>query len=147
MTASPYAPPASDVYIEPEFKRSVFWKIYFYVSVVLAIIGYVMIFLSPGAGIIEAISLVVSLASTLGIFGYVFCKKIFSPAVWLPVLLLSFGFSVAYYFLTHIDFSAGMDPITNLISQAFGWGFAAPGYIALYLYSKPTNPIWSNAPD
>jgi hypothetical protein len=145
MTESPYAPPASDVYMEPEFKRSVLWKIYFYISVVLSIFGYAVIFFTPGAGVIEVVSLVVSLASTLGIFGFIFCKKIFSPSVWLAVLLLSFGYSVAYYFLTHIDLSAGLDPMGNLISQAIGWGFAIPGYIALYLYSKPTNPIWCDS--
>jgi hypothetical protein len=147
MTTSPYAPPASDVYVEPDFKRSILWKIYFFTSVVLSVIGYVMLFVTPGAGFAEAFSLLVSLASTLGLFGYVFCKQIFSPPVWLPVLLLSIFYNAAYYFLTDIDLSAGMSQMVNLISQAFGWGFALPEFIALYLYSRPTNRIWNNSSD
>ena len=147
MTTSPYTPPDSDVYVEPEFKRALPWKIYFFLYLAMSLLGYGMIFLAPGAGFAEVISLVIGLFSFAGLFGYVFCKQILSPRPWLVVLVLSLTYSVAYYFITDIDLAAGMTQTANLISQAFGWAFSLPGFIALYLYSRPSDPIWQTASD
>lgn len=147
MNENPYNTPSSDVEVKSEKKRSIFWKIYFFFLVLLSIVGYIEIYSIEGGGIAEAISLLIALPATVGLFGYVFCKKILTPSVWLPVLILSITYGVVYYQITNVDLAAGMDSTTYLITQGVGWVISVPAYIALYLYSRPTNFIWASSPD
>jgi len=146
MNDNPYATPASDVGGDAELRRSIWWKIYFFIIVALTVFGYLSLFSSPGAGYTEYLSAAVSIVSLLGLFGYVFCRTILRPGFWLAVLVVSLVYGVAYEHLTGIDLSAGMDDDTYLLTQIFSWTFSIPFYIALFLYSRPANPIWNNSP-
>lgn len=145
MENNPYQAPESDLGNKGEFKRSIWWKIYFFFITILSALGMVSLFAVPGAGITEYINLAIWLIATAGLFGFVFVKPIHKPEFWLQILIVSLVFSVAYYFITDINLRAGMSETEFYISSAIGWLFSLPSYYALYAYSKSSNPAWKNA--
>lgn len=142
MDNNPYKTPRSDVEIAEKPVRSVWWKIYFAVFALLLIASVPDLLLAAGAGFVDWVYLLFLLASVTGLFGYVFMKRIFTARVWLPVLVAVFLADVVYPFATAIDLSAGVSREVYLAASAFGWLLSLPNYAALYLYSKPGNPIW-----
>lgn len=145
MENNPYQTPESNIANESEFKRSIWWKIYFFFITILSAIGMVSFFADPGVGVSEFISLVIWLVATTGLFGFVFLKPIYKPSFWLQVLIAYVIFSFAYYFITNVDLRMGMSDTELYISNAIGWLFSLPAYYGLYAYSKPSNPAWNNA--
>lgn len=145
MNNDPYKTPRSDVEIDEMPVRALWWKIYFAVYVLLIIASVPDLLFVEGAGFIDWVYLLFLLASVTGLFGYVFMKRIVTPQVWLPVLIAVFLADIAYPFVTGIDLSAGMSGEVYLAASAIGWLLSLPNYVALYLYSKPGNPIWSRS--
>jgi hypothetical protein len=142
---NPYQTPASNVGPEVKFKRSIWWKIYFFFITILSAFGIVSFLVAPGAGITEYISLVLWLIATIGLFGFVFLKPIYNPKFWLQVLIVYVVFSFAYYFITDVDLRMGMNDTEFYISIVIGWLLSLPAYYGLYAFSKPTNPTWKQA--
>jgi hypothetical protein len=145
MENSPYQTPESDLQIESEFKRSIWWKIYFFIITILSAFGMISFFADPGAGISEYISLVIWLVATTGLFGFVFLKPIYKPKFWLQVLIAYVAFSTVYYFITGVDLRVGMSDTEFYVSNAIGWVLSLPAYYGLYAFSKPSNQAWTNA--
>lgn len=142
MQDDPYKTPRSNVEVDEKPVRSVGWKIYFFVYALLMILSMPELLLDPQANLIDWLYLLFMLASLIGLFGFVFMKPILVPAVWLPVLAAVFIADVAYPFATAIDLAAEMSRDVYLVANAIGWLFSIPCYVAIYLYSKPGNPIW-----
>jgi len=145
MENNPYQAPESDLRIEEKFKRSLWWKIYFFFITLFSGLGFVPILASPEAGISEYLLLLLWVIATVGLFGFVFLKPVYKPAFWLQILEVYILFTVTYYFTTQVDMRMGMSESAYYISNAIGWLISVPGYYALYSYSKPTNPAWKNA--
>lgn len=143
--ANPYESPKSDVATEANFKRSIWWKIYFFIFTILGFIGSISFLLEEQAGIVEYLQLFLFILSTIGLFGFTFLKKIFIPVVWLWVLVVSLLFGVFYEQLTSIDLRQGMTDMEFYVTMAIGWLISIPGYIALYLYSKSNKHPWISA--
>lgn len=142
MEVNPYKSPAADVSTEETFKRSVWWKIYFFLITILSAFGMLTFFLDPNAGVSEYISLALWLIATVGLFSFTFLKPIFKPNIWLNVLIAYLGYNIAYYFITDIDLRYGMSNTEYYITIAVGWLMAAPAYYALFALSKSSNPVW-----
>ena len=142
MDDNPYRTPQADVEVAERPARSVWWKIYFVVYMLLLVMSLPDLLLDAGTGVWDFVYLPFLFAASLGLFGFVFMKRIFTAPVWLPVLVAVVGADILYPYLTDVDLSAGMSETAYLVSAVIGWSLSIPNYVALYLYSKPGNPIW-----
>ena len=147
MEHNAYKTPESDIVNEDNsrFKRSVWWKIYFFFITIMSAFGMFSFLLMPESGISEYISLALWLVATIGLFGFVFLKPIYKPEFWLQALIAYITFNIVYYFITNIDLRMGMNDIEFYMSSAIGWLLSIPAYYGLYAFSKPSNPAWKNA--
>ena len=133
-----------DIKHKSEFKRSLWWKIYFFFCVILVMFSILGVLINPKAGFIKSIGMIISLAMTVGLFGFVFLKPIYKPKFWLLVLIADIIFSIVFYFITDIDMKKDMSDTVYYVGNAIGWLLTLPGYYALYSYSKPSDPAWEN---
>ncbi|WP_323816612.1 hypothetical protein [Cellvibrio sp. NN19] len=145
MESNPYKTPNSDVAVGEIFKRSIWWKIYFFFITIISTIGIISILFQPNAGISEYINLVLWLMVTVGLFGFTFLKPIYKPNFWLHVLMAYLIYSFAYYFITDIDLRMGMSNIEFYTSTAVGLLLSIPTYYGLFAFSRPTDPAWKIA--
>lgn len=145
MENNPYQAPKSDLKHLNNFKRSVWWKIYFFFITILSGVGMLFLFADPKVGIAEYISMLLWVVATAGFYGFVFIKPVYKPQFWLKILIAYITFSIIYYFITEIDQRMGMDDMELYITTAISWIISLPAYFALYAYSKPDNPAWKNA--
>jgi hypothetical protein len=143
MPTNPYKTPASNIETDQTNKRSIWWKIYFFFITLLSLLSFAGIFFMEGVGITEYVSVVIWLVATIGLFGFVFLKKIITPGFWLIFFIGYLTFSIAYYFITNIDLSAGISQTEFIISNLISWLLSLPAIVALYTYSKPSCRPWS----
>lgn len=142
MTDNPFEPPSSDVDTKMSGHRSVWWKVYFYVITTLTFFSFLGMAGVEGFGSAEIFAIVLEIPAMIGLFGFAFTKRVATPAFWRMFFVVYLTFSVAYYFLTDMDISAGLTPTENLVSQGIGWLIVLPGLIALYLYGNPSDKAW-----
>ena len=145
MENNPYKTPSSDVADDETYKRSIWWKIYFFFITIISAFGMMSFLMNPEAGVSEYISLILWLVATAGLFGFAFLRPIYKPIFWLQVLIAYLIFSIAYYFITDLDLRMGMSNSEFYISAAVGWLLSIPAYYGLFAYSKPTDPAWKKA--
>jgi len=145
MKDNPFQPPESNLFNKDdnEFKRSIWWKIYFFVFTSLYILSSSSLILEPKAGIAEIIDLVNLIAATVGLYGFVFLKPIYKPDCWFTVLILSVFYGFFYFYITDIDLRADMTDSDYYFNIGIGWFISMPSLYALYSYSRSTNPIWN----
>ncbi|MGE6451149.1 hypothetical protein ACQKC5_01960 [Shewanella baltica] len=127
------------------FKRSTWWKIYFFFITILTATGMISMLSDPSAGAAEYIYLSLWVVGTVGFFGFVFLKPIYKPQFWLTFLVGYIVLTITYYFLTNIDQRMGMSDNEYYITTAISWLISLPAYYALYAYGNPRNPAWKNA--
>ena len=105
-----------------------FWKVYFWVIIVLSIIGYAMEGLGGTWG---AVDLIVSSGGLVGLFAYAYKKRLFVAKAWKAYLPLLILWDLAY--------SLGIKPETSGkeadMNTLAGFIFVIPIYFALYLYA------------
>jgi hypothetical protein len=142
MENNPYKAPSSDVAVDEIFKRSIWWKIYFFFITIISAFSMISFLFEPKAGAIEYISLILWLTATVGLFGFVFLKPIYKPIFWLQVLIVYIIFSFAYYFITDIDLKMDMNSTEFYVSAVVALLLSIPAYYGLFAFSKPTDPAW-----
>ena len=140
-------------YAENEIKieRSILWKMYFVLFVCLNVLGVGILFSEENFGIIEIIDLPMTLISIIGLYGYVFSKRIHKQSFWFSFFLVYLVFSFVYPFLSEIEFLAD-DPELSDAENKFLNIFVIvtmiplilPAYIGLLLYALPSNKLWKN---
>jgi len=133
--------------IEPKtmvVKRSIWWKIYFFILAGLSLMGSVDMLSDEAAGIAEAISIPMIVIGTIGLYGYVFSKKIYLRTFWFYFFPVYLTTSIAYHFITKIDLSSGMTSHQYTIILIVSWIISLPGYIGVFLYALPSNKLWRN---
>jgi len=124
-----------------EEKCSVWWKIYFYIfSGLILLYMYILLFesneifngLYKSEVFYQIFGFVLSLFSFIGLFGYVYQKKIFYKDFWIFIFVLLL-----------------VDNIGSLLVESqikeYIWFYIIfiPLYIALYKYSFKMNELWS----
>ena len=127
-----------------EIKRSICWKYYFYFLVALTALGFIEFLINEAAGIAEAIYYPLSIIAIIGLYGYIFNKKILHRSFWLYFLAIYLAATIAYFFVTDIDMSAGLTPEEYIYVNIFSWVISMPGYIGILLYGLPSNKLWNN---
>jgi len=127
------------------FKRSIWWKIYFFILTFLSVIGTLSILPAPKAGIAEYISLLLLIIATTGLYGFVFVKPIYKQQFWFKLFITYVLYTITYNFITDVDLRMGMNDMEYYITTAIGFLISLPAYIGLYAYSKSNNIAWKNA--
>ena len=140
-------------YAENEIKieRSILWKMYFVLFVCLNVLGVGILFSEENFGIIEIIDLPMTLISIIGLYGYVFSKRIHKQSFWFSFFWVYLVFSFVNPFLSEIEFLAD-DPELSDAENKFLNIFVIvtmiplilPAYIGLLLYALPSNKLWKN---
>lgn len=121
-------------------KRSIWWKIYFYVFLVFSLVLIIAIFTVDGIYdnyykseiIYEVFQIVLYIISFLGLYGFIYIKKIFYKDFWIFILTISIIDNIGSLFLD----SQVKETLWVLI-------IFIPFYIALYKYSFNMNELWS----
>ena len=140
-------------YAENEIKieRSILWKMYFVLFVCLNVLGVGILFSEENFGIIEIIDLPMTLISIIGLYGYVFSKRIHKQSFWFSFFWVYLVFSFVYPFLSEIEFLAddpelsdGENKFLNIFVIVTMIPLILPAYIGLLLYALPSNKLWKN---
>tara|TARA_B100000586_G_C19769749_1_gene285392 strand:+ start:33 stop:470 length:438 start_codon:yes stop_codon:yes gene_type:complete len=134
-----------------KIERSILWKMYFVLFVCLNVLGVGILFSEENFGIIEIIDLPMTLISIIGLYGYVFSKRIHKQSFWFSFFWVYLVFSFVYPFLREIEFLAH-DPELSDAENKFLNIFVIvtmiplilPAYIGLLLYALPSNKLWKN---
>ena len=140
-------PPLPDIKIQ----RSIFWKIYFFIITALTLFGFMEMVGYEGFGAAEIISILTSAVGIIGLYGYVFSKRIFKRSFWLYFLAVFILFSIAYFFITDAvifpeieELSPAENKIVILITIIFTFVISLPAYVGLLLYGIPSNKLWKS---
>ena len=139
---------------EIRIERSIFWKIYFWLIVCVSIWGLSFTLSHENSGLIEIIDIPMGLIATIGLFGYVFSKRIYKQSFWICFFGVYLAYSLVSPFLSEIEFSTPDDPelsaaenkFINTFSMIFSFVLIIPlflpSYIGLLLYALPSNKLW-----
>jgi len=139
---------------EIRIERSIFWKIYFWLIVCVSIWGLSFTLSHENSGLIEIIDIPMGLIATIGLFGYVFSKRIYKQSFWICFFWIFLAYSLVSPFLSEIEFSPPDDPelsaaenkFINTFSMIFSFVLIIPlflpSYIGLLLYALPSNKLW-----
>jgi len=132
-----------------KIERSILWKIYFVLYVCLTVLGVGLIFSDENFGIIEIIDIPMTLISIIGLYGYVFSKKLHKQSFWFSFFWVYLVFSFVNPFLSEIDFlpsdpelSDAENKILNIFGIVTMIPLILPAYIGLLLYGLPSNKLW-----
>jgi len=145
MTENIYKPPSSELNENPILKRSIWWKIYFFLITLISIFGLISHIVADGSGFPEYISLMSFVVATVGLFGFCFLIKILTPKFWMVYLFVYIAYGFIYLFITNVDVRMGMSDQEFYISWAIGLLISLPAYFGLFSYGRPGNLIWSKA--
>ena len=139
---------------EIKIKRSIFWKIYFWLIICVSVWGLNYTLSHENSGLIEIIDIPMGLIATIGLFGYVFSKRIYKQSFWICFFWILLAYSLVSPFLSEIEFSPPDDPelsaaenkFINTFSMIFSFALIIPlflpWFIGLLLYALPSNKIW-----
>ena len=139
---------------EIRIERSIFWKIYFWLIVCVSIWGLSFTLSHENSGLIEIIDIPMVLIATIGLFGYVFSKRIYKQSFWICFFWILLAYSLVSPFLSEIEFSPPDDPelsaaenkFINTFSMIFSFALIIPlflpWFIGLLLYALPSNKLW-----
>ncbi len=146
--ANPYSPPKSqliDHKTAQVIKPGKFWKVYLWSMVVLQVLFIIGEFLDPTMTK-KALAIDITIYSTtlLGIFGFVYQKKIFTQMfwlVWFPVLC-SYDLFTIFRDLVY-DADEIKTPVMILITIAIISPLLFIQYLALYNYVFKSGSLWN----
>lgn len=144
MNSNPYSTPKADLGQSNPLKRNWVWKAYFIFIVILMLVSLLGYYYIENSGVAEYVSIVLLPPALIGLYGYVFSKKILSQRVWYFNFYIQLFWTVSYYFVTDIDLYGDMSRETFWILQAIMWTLSIPYYIALYRYGSKNHPIWKD---
>jgi len=141
---------------EIKIKRSIFWKIYFCFIVFITVWGVYTCLIDENLRLMEIIDTAMTLPATIGLFGYVFSKRIYKQWFWIcfsGVYLFYNFFSGVKLLLYALEVSQigssqftpiinGFTPLLQLFTVIFVITLTLPAYIGLLLYALPSNKLW-----
>jgi len=132
-----------------QIQRSIFWKIYFYIYAILCLFGIMEMVGYEGFGVAEIISMLTASIGSIGLYGYVFSKRILKRSFWLYFLPVYIIFNIAYFFITDAvifpemeDLSPAENKFVTLFAIIVGFVMSFPAYVGLLLYGLPSNKLW-----
>ena len=102
-------------------------------------------------GIAEIISMLTASIGTIGLYGYVFSKRLFKRSFWLYFLAVYIILNIAYFFITDAvifpeikELSPAENKSVIFLTIIFGFVISFPSYVGLLLYGIPANKLWKS---
>jgi len=140
-----YKTPESEVGEDEKVRPHGFWRVFFWVHLVILPILLVMPFFVENLSVYDYIDLGTFIGEIVMLFGYAYSKRIFRASFWKAYLIFYVGWVVAYGFVmpfgfdipqygeqTTLDIWFALDPIFYILSIS-----------ALYFYSFKSPRIWT----
>ena len=134
-----------------KIQRSIFWKIYFFIYAIFCLFGVMEMVGYEGFGVAEIISILTASIGSIGLYGYVFSKRIFKRSFWLYFVAVFIIFNIAYFFITDAvsfpemeDLSPAENKFLTLFAIIVGAVISFPSYVGLLLYGLPSNKLWKS---
>jgi hypothetical protein len=123
------------------------WKIYFWINILEALLNILSLIAEPGIHIFtQVVLLVLFLVAVVGLYGYIYQKKFLSPVFWQYFLGIYFLIDVVYLIysvapqssiLSYLSFLSIYKPDQySFISALFGVAIDIPLMVALYRLGK-----------
>tara|TARA_B100000586_G_C19869145_1_gene326051 strand:- start:72 stop:515 length:444 start_codon:yes stop_codon:yes gene_type:complete len=132
-------------------ERSIFWKIYFCFMVYICVWATNENLNDENFGIIDFIDILMMLIWAIGLFGYVFSKRIYKQSFWIYFFGIYLAFCLVHPFLSEIEFvpddpelSATENKFIKTFALVFAILLSLPSYIGLLLYGLPSNKLWKD---
>ena len=124
------------------------WKIYFWVFLLILLIGYAVIFLGSPS-IWDFLDVIISLIAISGLFSYAYQKKILSCNFWKAWLFVIFFWDIIYNLLLSQIFGLAQNisfdiEKLSIMEMIISWVLIIPEYIALYLLGFKSSDFWEN---
>ena len=119
-----------------------FWKIYFWISIVLLMFYYPTVGLSR---IWEIINLLIDVLATIGLFGFCWEKKLFTKLFWRVFLPVCIIWAVVYgYFIPEpqVVYLAPDPKWFQSVDKIFSAGWNILCFVALFLYAFRRPELW-----
>lgn len=118
------------------YKINVFWKMYAWIFLVICFLGFIVTITTIGYNVLfDTVSLVIDVISFIGIFGYVYHKKIIRWFPWKIFVIISILWNMLELFTGKIITELGSGDITAIPSFILSITIVAPSFVALYFYS------------
>jgi hypothetical protein len=95
------------------------------------------------AGLVDYLLLLATIVATVGIFGFVYLKKIMFPKFWIVFLVFYIVFGCAYEFLTDLHLREGLSDKKYYLYMFIDYIISLPLFYALFSYGMGKNPIWT----
>jgi len=134
-----------------KLQRSIFWKIYFFIITALTLFGFMEMVSYEGFGIAEIIYILTSAIGIIGLYGYVFSKRLFKRSFWLYFLAVFIICNIAYPFITDAvifpefeELSPAENKFLILFAIIFSFVVSFLGNVGLLLYGLPSNKLWKS---
>ncbi len=145
MTQDPYqAPETEELSVEGK-KSSIWWKIYFFFIIILAVPGILRLLGQEDVGVIDYFCSLTNCAIIIGLFGFVFRKRILISKIWLIVAIIAVIEIIFHSFIMTTDPKEEIPFGILLFSTILNFLFWLPAFIGLFLYSRPSNNWWSDS--
>ena len=132
-----------------KIERSIFWKIYFFIITGLILLGFLSWIGDEKFGIAEIVAILTWPVGTIGLYGFVFSKRIFKQSFWLYFLAAYLISDVSYFFITEIEIvpeipeiSPAENKIVRMLTIIITFILSLPSYVGLLLYGLPSNKLW-----
>lgn len=120
--------------------KKALWIIYAILYIALLLLGIYVMFSTNEYTLSQMLSPIFSIIYLIGLFGYIFERRVWTANVWRRFFyLICFGIVVSL--LVGLISAAGQ----NAFDAIFGAVFSAPLMFALYQYSKGDQNYWVNA--
>jgi hypothetical protein len=153
----------NDIYQTPEsnletkdnipFKPHGFWKIYFWLSLVMiciiivSIVGVMAIsdiYIFQGANLLDYIDLVSSIILVIAIYGYAYSKPILSQKIWIASAIVYLIWCIFYLVIAPFVLKIAQygEQVTFDLLFLIGAVFYIPTCIAIYLYAFKSDHLW-----
>lgn len=125
-----------------------FWKVFFWINALLVPLIFAMPFLLENLSIFDYLDQAAWLISLLALFAFAHSKRLFSRRFW--------RYYAVFYLLWSLYY-AGLAPYLlkletyGQVSEPDLWSLIDPVFIlptvfCMFLYSRPTNPVWFKKP-
>jgi hypothetical protein len=143
-----YAPPESVIEDKKSNKPNILWKLYFWLILVLEILDIISEILAPTKpGYDFILDILIYPITIVGIFGFVYQKKILFKRFWLVWLPILFSYDI-YGISTFIkdifyESKVSLPPIFIMISVTIIIVLLFFQYMALLTYALKSKHLWN----
>ncbi|WP_078120894.1 hypothetical protein [Thiosocius teredinicola] len=143
----PCRPPKADLDYHAVETRSVWWKVYFLVILVLTAVTSFWELVEWNLAWYDYVGTATMLIALLGVFGFAFCKRIASPRFWRAYFYVLLLTDIVLTYVGFVDGSSESIPLDAVFFDAVSVALLLylPIYFALYMYGSQSRIPWTES--